>query len=432
MTALDWPPDITADTFTADELEAMVLRGLVWSTARRNAIFDLLDREDFHRGAHGLTFETIRDLHYDREPVTFASITDRLDAAGDLGNVGGGTFVARLCGGVYEGDPLVLAEFLRKHSRKNLLRETARGIVSEVETADFDAEQAAELLTRHARPVREHGIDRPADRWDDLLDEVQHGTDMGEITGFPSLDRIYRVPRGLLSVVTGMPGSGKSVLVDNLAVNLAAMRGWRFAVFSPESAPTTRHMRRIASVFLGKPLTDRTPEPARQRAKAFLTEHFEWINSTEGVTPAEIVRRADVIHRRRPIHGLIVDPWNEVEHTRDRAVREDEYISAELTRLRRWAKRSNAHVWLVAHPTKLHKKADGEYDPPSLYDISGGAQWRNKCDLGVCVHRNIGAGGPTTVLVLKVRFADHGELGRVDLDFDPKCEQFSVLGEKPV
>ncbi len=179
-------------------------------------------------------------------------------------------------------------------------------------------------------------------------------------------------------------------------------------------------------------MTDRTSEPDRQSAKKFLVDHFEWINSTDGLTPAEIVRRADVIHRRTGLDGLIVDPWNEVEHARDRSVREDEYISAELTRLRRWAKRTGAHVWVVAHPTKLHRRSDGGYDPPTLYDISGGAQWRNKCDMGVCVHRDIAGGGPTSVYVQKVRFADHGVLGRVDLEFDVGCEQFRCLGKKPL
>lgn len=431
MTALDWPPDIKADTFTAADLEAMVLRGLVWSKARRDAIFALLEAEDFHRGAHGTAYCAIRDLHYDREPVTFASIADRLDHDGNLHNVGGGAFVASLCGGIYEGDPLLLASFLAEHARKNRLRDTAKGIVTDVESGDFDADQAVERLTRHARPTREFGIDRPADCWDDMVTEATHGTDMGEVTGFPKLDRHYRVPRGLLTIVTGMPGSGKSTFWDNVMANLAGMRGWRFAVFSPETAPTTRHMARMTSLRLGGPVGPNTPQADLDKARRFLTDHFEWINSTESVTVAEIVRRAEVIHRRKPINGLLIDPWNEVEHARDRNVREDEYISAELTRLRRFARRTGAHVWVVAHPTKLHKKPDGDYAPPTPYDISGGAQWRNKADFAVCVHRKL-TGGPTKVIVQKVRFGDHGELGQVEFEFDKRSEQFYEAGTRPL
>lgn len=430
MTALDWPPDIKADTFTAAELEAMVLRGLVWSKARRDAIFAILEPVDFQRGAHGLTFAAIRDLHFDREPVTFASLSDRLDHDDHLQHVGGGAFVASLCGGVYEGDPLLLATFLAEHSRKNRLRETAKGIVTDVEANDFDADQAAELLTRNARSVREFGIDRPADCWDTMVSEAIEGVDKGETTGFPKLNPHYRVPKGLLTITTGMPGSGKSTFLDNVMVNLAALRDWRFAVFSPETAPTTRHMRRMASLLLGAPVGPHTKFTDLDKAKAFLSEHFEWINSTESVTVAEIVRRAEIIHRRRPIHGLLIDPWNEVEHARDRNVREDEYISAELTRLRRFARRSGAHVWVIAHPTKLHKRQDGDYDPPTPYDISGGAQWRNKADFALCVHRRL-TGGPTKVIVQKVRFADHGELGAVEFEFDRNSEQFFEPGTRP-
>lgn len=58
---------------------------------------------------------------------------------------------------------------------------------------------------------------------------------VGASTGWHSLDRIYRVVPGELSVVTGVPNSGKSEWIDALLCNLALSNGWTFALCSMEN-----------------------------------------------------------------------------------------------------------------------------------------------------------------------------------------------------
>ena len=45
----------------------------------------------------------------------------------------------------------------------------------------------------------------------------------------------------LLTIVTGSPGSGKSIFLDNWMLNLAKWHDWTFAVCSPENQPLERH-----------------------------------------------------------------------------------------------------------------------------------------------------------------------------------------------
>ena len=45
------------------------------------------------------------------------------------------------------------------------------------------------------------------------------------------------------------------------------------------------------------------------------------------------------------------------------------------------------HLIVIAHPAKSTKDGDREYRMPTLYDISNSANWYNKCDLGIIVHR---------------------------------------------
>ena len=57
----------------------------------------------------------------------------------------------------------------------------------------------------------------------------------GVSSGWKSVDQHYRVVPGELTVVTGVPNSGKSEWVDALMCNLAVQHGWTFALCSMEN-----------------------------------------------------------------------------------------------------------------------------------------------------------------------------------------------------
>jgi twinkle protein len=158
-------------------------------------------------------------------------------------------------------------------------------------------------------------------------------------------------------------------------------------------------------------------------------DHFAWIRSTEELTVAEILRRADVIGRRRHLDGLIVDPFNEVDRG-DSRESETLRISEEITRIRRWARRRQAHVWVVAHPRKLERKASGEYATPTLYDIAHSATFRDKADMGLVVERpRRDPFADTTIHVGKVRFQpQHGREGAAQVTFSSSAQRFTSGG----
>src|SRR5687767_11297371 len=73
---------------------------------------------------------------------------------------------------------------------------------------------------------------RPALKW--LYDT---GIERGESTGWPSLDAYYTVRAREWTLLTGIPGHGKTSLLDGIMVNLARSKDWRWAVFSAENLP---------------------------------------------------------------------------------------------------------------------------------------------------------------------------------------------------
>ncbi len=122
----------------------------------------------------------------------------------------------------------------------------------------------------------------------------------------------------------------------------------------------------------------------------------------------------------------MIDPYNEIEHKRPVAMTETEYVSEMLGKVKRFAQNHDVHVWFVAHPGKLPRDRDGKRGIPGLYDISGSANWVNKADIGVVVHRDPAEKPPTTEIhIRKIRFRAVGQLGTVKLAWDKKTGRYS-------
>jgi len=211
------------------------------------------------------------------------------------------------------------------------------------------------------------------------------GIQPGVRTGWPSLDPYYTVRPREWTLITGIPGHGKTSLLDGLMVNLARREDWRWAVFSAENLPVERHASDLAAQYIGRPfnlgLRTRITEEEFHWASMFLDAHFTWLNPPESdCTVDRILMLTDMLcGHGAGIQGLVIDPWNELEHRRPSGVSETEYVSEVLSRIRRFAREHEIHVFLVAHPTKLQRiktaRVDGTeaqtYPVPTPYDVSG-------------------------------------------------------------
>lgn len=252
----------------------------------------------------------------------------------------------------------------------------------------------------------------------------ENGVEQGLSTGFLNLDDYYTVRAGEWTLVSGIPSHGKSNLMDAIAVNIAMEYGWRFACFSPENQPIQRHIAMIIQKLTGKPFSkgniERISKDELSLAKEWMQEHFYFIFPPENeLAINDILIRAKVAVMRYGIKGLILDPWNEFDHKRPSGMTETEYISDSLSKVRRFARKCQVHVWIIAHPTKLLKNNDGSYPVPTMYDTSGSSHWRNKADNGICVYRDLSdENKDVEVYVQKVRFREIGRVGMVKLKYD--------------
>lgn len=271
--------------------------------------------------------------------------------------------------------------------------------------------------------------------FDRLLPDVEAlyeaGLQRGVSTGLASLDRLFTVRKGDLTLVTGIPGSGKSELVDFILMKIARREGWRFAMFSPESYPVARHAANIIEKAVGKPFgrgpSDRMTLATVRTAAELLRHHFRFLDPADDDRNVDgLLRIVAALDDAEKLDGVVLDPWNELDHSRPAGMTETEHISVSLSRIRRFARDRNLAFFIVAHPAKLLKVGTA-YPVPTPYDIAGSAHWRNKADNCLAVWRDTSEGDrpEVEVHVQKVRFREVGRLGMLTLLYDKVTGRYS-------
>ena len=274
-----------------------------------------------------------------------------------------------------------------------------------------------------AKPYPLDGVLLVADLAGDVMQLYEEGLPGGLSTGWFSVDEHYTVRPGELTIVTGIPSHGKSQFLDALTVNLARVHGLTIGVCSPENLPVARHIAKLIEQYTGWPFregpTRRLPQEELITALNWLHEHFVFIAPEDTLTIPGLMDIAKRLVARHGLRGLIIDPWNEFEHTRPHGQTETEGISHALTQIRRFARNHGVHVWVVAHPQKLYRREDGSYPVPGPYEISGSANWRNKADNCLTLWRDEREPDqPVQLHVQKIRFREVGTVGMVTLQFD--------------
>jgi twinkle protein len=147
----------------------------------------------------------------------------------------------------------------------------------------------------------------------------------------------------------------------------------------------------------------------------------------DDITLEWIVEKARDAVLRDGIRVVVIDPWNEIEHARKPDETTHEYIGRAIRMLKRFARRHEVAVIVLAHPTKdVYER--GKLRTATLYDIDGSAHWFNKPDHGLVIERDP-VKAETLVHISKVRFEQTGYRGAIRMSFDPETQQFSQLQE---
>lgn len=230
--------------------------------------------------------------------------------------------------------------------------------------------------------------------------------------GIVGLWEHYRVRRGDFCVVTGLPGHGKSSFVNEVCCRMARQHRWNTVFASFEQNPQVDHRRALRS-FFGQKLERAMTDQERAAADAWIDRHFAFVvpHEDDDVTLTWTLERMAAAVIRYEASIVVIDPWNEMDHTRGADMSLTEYVGFAIKQFKKFARKYRVHLIVVAHPAKMQRGRDGKYPVPGLYDISDSAHWSNKADIGIVVHReDLVASKETAIRVVKSRY--HQSIGR--------------------
>lgn len=275
------------------------------------------------------------------------------------------------------------------------------------------------------------GLEKPMDHFDEAVNIFENGFPSYPAIGMGDLDRLFKLDPSGFTVVTGVPGHGKSTWLNNVLVKLAQNRDWKHALFTPEMKPHHYMTNILVSIFTGKAMQSGMSREEYRRAYEFINDHFTYINSeiVDSTVDGILAKAAEMV-MRYGINSITIDPWNYATHEMMPGESETSYINRALRKVKIFKERYGCHVFIVAHPTKIQTDAKGMFKVPTMYDISGSAHWFNMMDNGITVYRNVEK-CCTEVHVKKIRWDFMGQTGMAVFQYNRNTRQFIPEHEEP-
>ena len=405
------------------DAERALLGSLIIDPAAWRAVRALVAPGDFYRETNKWVYQALAQLVGNGEDVDMVTLSDALERAGRLEEVGGLAALSELCASV----PTAMhaesyAETVREYARRRALRRIGEEIARMAAAPDAigDVEVRARNLVgsltslgagRHLVPLRDATAEMI-----EQLERMEAGQAAPTIP-FP-LSGLTRILGGMhpaeQTVLAARPSVGKTSLAVEIALR-AAEEGATVAVFSLEmsrKAIGARALARLSGVSLSTmrrgPVEDHDLRAALDAHERMSTRIH--IDTTPALTAAEIEARAEALRTREGALDLIVVDYLQLMKISDAHRGESAQrvgVGENAKRMRELARDLGCHSLLLSQITRAgvdrpgmaHLKESGTIEEvadnvvilhnPSLADPQQPATLR---DIIVAKGRNDGTG----------------------------------------
>lgn len=306
------------------EAEQAVLGAILLEAEALITAMEHLRAEDFYSVAHQRIYDAVVGLNEDNKPLDLVTLMSRLQDQGELEEIGGVSYLAKLSGAVPTAANVeYYAQIVAEKAMLRRLIRTATQIVSNgyAEGEDVgallnDAEQRIlELSNRRAA----HGFISIRDVLMEVFEKVEHlynhkGGVTGIPSGFPDLDKMTSgFQRSDLIIVAARPSVGKTAFALNIAQNVAVRAGETVAIFSLEMSAAQLVQRMIcaeSNVDAGRMRTGFLEGDDWEKlsmAIGSLSEAQVYIDDTPGITVADIRAKCRRLKKEKGLGMILID-----------------------------------------------------------------------------------------------------------------------------
>lgn len=429
------------------EAEEALLGSLLIDPDAISQVSDFLTVSDLYIAQNRAVYETMLKLHADgRAHADLIAVMDALAAAPATPKNGWEGYLVDLMQIVPTS--IHAREYARIVEERAIRRRLLRAAES-IATSAHDAEtpvgellDAAEMNIFDVRGRRELGeVAKPrayTSRFLERFERLRNGslTAAGLPTGFIDLDTLLdglQAPHQY--VLAGRPAMGKSALALNIAAHLAIDRGKRVLLFSLEMSEhqianrITAWLTGINSRQRADHYNDHQVAQLYEAAGA-LSESGLFIDTTEGVSPAQIRAKALRVYAEHGLDLIVVDHLHLMRPDRDMK-RPDLEIGETSWSLSNLGKRLNAPVLTLAQLSRAVEARNNKR--PNLSDLreSGRIEENAYCVMFLyreAYYNELSERGDTAeVIVAKHR---EGPTGSVDLYWKAETASFHNLAIK--
>ncbi len=310
------------------EAEQSVLGGLLLENSAWDKIADLIRPEDFYRHDHRLIYQVISQLIEQGKPADIITAGERLQAMGELDNVGGLPYLVALAQNTPSAANIRrYTEIVRERAILRKLIEigsdiaesayqpggkTAAELLDQAEKKVFDIAEAGARAQRGFMNLQSL-LSSVVERIDELFNRENQSDVTGIPTGYTDLDqKTAGLQPGDLIIVAGRPSMGKTAFSLNIGEHVAIDSGLPVAVFSMEMGGSQLVMRMLGSVGRldqqrlrsGRLLEDDWPRLTYALGK--LNDAPIFIDETPALNALELRARSRRLHRQCGKLGLII------------------------------------------------------------------------------------------------------------------------------
>ncbi len=308
------------------EAEQSVIGGLMLDNQAWDKISDKVYEKDFYRKEHRFIFQEIARLAEKTMPFDVVTLSDGLEHAGKLEDVGGLAYLSDLA----RNTPSVanIAAYAQIVHDKAILRQLL-SVSSEVADKVYypDGSSVNEILDEAERKVfsiAEHGqrevgpvsvkeiVPMVIERLDELMQK--EGGITGLATGYKDLDRLTSgLQKADLVIIAGRPSMGKTLLGMNIAESISMDSDKPALIFSMEMPKDSLIMRQLSSmgrVDQAALRSGRLEEHDWSKifsAMTLMTDRMNmFIDDTPALSPSELRSRARRLAREQGGLSVIV------------------------------------------------------------------------------------------------------------------------------
>ena len=252
-----------------------------------------------------------------------------------------------------------------------------------------------------------------------LSEFLAKGKPHGHSINLECIDKLMRFETGKVCVITGIPQSGKSEIIDFFNIRLNQLYGWKCVYFSPENYPTgVYHLQKLLCKHRQEKVSHNDMITSNYANDIdYITNNFYFLNYEVVSDIDSILEETQILIDNENIKVLTIDPYNRLEHQYT-GFNETQYISLFLDKLTKFAQKNDILINLAAHPTK---QKEGE--EITGYSICGSHNFFAKSDYMYSIKRNFD-NDIIEFKSLKVKHKNLGCIGKCQLLYDYKSGNY--------